>query len=120
MTSSVAPSLRCLAVVSATFVVWAEMISAQQPPRPSGGDGLLYIGGYPNVIWMIDEATEKTIGTIQTKSGIPRRLGLSRDLTRFRVRRNHRHRVPDDRRHLQAERGEQTGAYRLARTRSDT
>ena len=82
--NSVAPFLRCLAVLSATLVVSAE-IEAQQPPRPSGGDGLLYIGGYPNLIWMIDEASEKTIGTIAMKSGIPRRLGLSRDLTRFYV-----------------------------------
>jgi hypothetical protein len=66
-------------------VVGTEPLPAQQPPRPSGGDGILYIGGYPNVIWMIDEATEKTIGTITMKSGIPRRLGLSRDLKRFYV-----------------------------------
>jgi DNA-binding beta-propeller fold protein YncE len=58
--------------------------SAQQP-RPSGGNGTLYIGGYPNLIWIIDEASEKTVGTIQVKSGIPRRMGLSKDLKRFYI-----------------------------------
>jgi hypothetical protein len=58
--------------------------AAQQTAAPlTGGNGTLYIGGYPNVIWIIDEATEKVIGTIQTKTGIPRRLMLSRDLKRF-------------------------------------
>ena len=55
----------------------------QAAPRLTGGNGTLYIGGYPNVIWIIDEATEKVTGTIQTKTGIPRRLMLSRDLKRF-------------------------------------
>src|SRR5687767_5667437 len=54
-----------------------------QQPRPTGGNGTLYIGGYPNLIWIIDEATEKITGTIQIKTGIPRRLGLSRDFKRF-------------------------------------
>jgi DNA-binding beta-propeller fold protein YncE len=59
-------------------------VTAQQP-RPIGGNGTLYIGGYPNLIWIIDEATEKITGTIQVKSGIPRRMGLSRDLKRFYI-----------------------------------
>ena len=71
----------CLAAI-ATLV--CSLVSAQaQAPRLTGGSGTLYIGGYPNVIWIIDEATEKVIGTIQTKTGIPRRLILSRDLKRF-------------------------------------
>jgi hypothetical protein len=68
-------------------VLASAAVAAQQaaPPKPTGGNGTLYIGGYPNLIWIIDEATEKTIGTIQMKNGIPRRLGLSRDRTRFYV-----------------------------------
>lgn len=58
---------------------------AQRPPHPTGGNGTLYIGGYPNVIWIIDEATERIAGTIQVKSGIPRRMGLSRDRQRFYI-----------------------------------
>ncbi len=53
------------------------------PPPLTGGDGTLYIGGYPNQIWIIDEATEKLAGTIQMKTGIPRRLVLSRDRARI-------------------------------------
>jgi hypothetical protein len=53
-------------------------------PRPSGGNGTLYVGGYPNVIWILDEATEKLSASIQLKH-IPRRLTLSRDRTRFYV-----------------------------------
>jgi len=48
----------------------------QQPARVSGGNGTFYIGGYPNLIWILDEATEKVTGTIQLKTGIPRRCPL--------------------------------------------
>ena len=73
----------CLAMV-ALVALAVSFVSAQtQVPRLTGGNGTLYIGGYPNVIWIIDEATEKVAGTIQTKTGIPRRLTLSRDLKRF-------------------------------------
>jgi hypothetical protein len=53
--------------------------------RLTGGNGTLYIGGYPNLLWMIDEATEKVVGTIHTKSGIPRRLNLTRDNKLFYI-----------------------------------
>ena len=53
--------------------------------RLTGGNGTLYIGGYPNLIWMIDEATEKVVGTIHTKGGIPRRLNLTRDKKLFYI-----------------------------------
>ena len=76
-------AIRFLTVVA--LILSGSVMLAQQPPRPTGGNGLLYIGGYPNLIWIIDEATEKTIGTIQVKSGIPRRMGLSRDLKRFYI-----------------------------------
>ena len=41
------------------------------------------IGTYPKQFWIIDEATEKVVGTIPFKSGIPRRTTLSRDRKRF-------------------------------------
>ena len=71
-------------VTLAWFVLVSPGASAQQA-RLTGGNGTLYIGGYPNLIWIIDEATEKVTGTIQTRSGIPRRMTLSRDLTRFYI-----------------------------------
>jgi len=76
----------CLALVAAASIaaVGGVQLSGQRAAPPlTGGNGTLYIGGYPNVIWIIDEATEKVVGTIQTKSGIPRRLTLSRDQKRF-------------------------------------
>jgi len=62
----------------------APTLRAQSRPaasenRLTGGNGTLYIGGYPNLLWIIDETTEKVAGTIHTKSGIPRRLNLTRD-----------------------------------------
>jgi hypothetical protein len=73
----------CLATIAALALAWSFVSAQAQTPRLTGGDGTLYIGGYPNVIWIIDEASEKVTGTIQTKTGIPRRLVLSRDRKRF-------------------------------------
>jgi len=78
MTARVLVAITCAALCAAPG-------RAQNAPRLSGGDGLLYIGGYPNHIWILDEASGNTIGTIQVKSGIPRRMGLSRDRTRFYI-----------------------------------
>src|SRR5215510_13024905 len=47
------------------------------------GNGTLIIGSYPKQFWIIDEATEKVVGTIPFKSGIPRRTTISRDRKRF-------------------------------------
>src|SRR6058998_922617 len=52
-------------------------------PRVSAGNGTLIIGSYPKQFWIIDEATEKVVGTIPFKSGIPRRTTMSRDRKRF-------------------------------------
>ena len=79
-------SRTCLAGITVLAVALAgsALLSGQRAAAPlTGGNGTLYIGGYPNVIWIIDEATEKVVGTLQTKSGIPRRLTLSRDQKRF-------------------------------------
>ena len=58
-----------------------------QKSRPSAaaaaGNGTLIIGAYPKQFWIIDEATEKIVGTIPFQSGIPRRTALSRDRKRF-------------------------------------
>src|SRR5262252_10647052 len=51
--------------------------------RVSAGNGTLIIGSYPKQFWIIDEATEKIVGTIPFQSGIPRRTTLSRDGKRF-------------------------------------
>jgi hypothetical protein len=76
---------RCATTVTLLWLALSGIGSAQQPARISGGNGTFYIGGYPNVIWILDEATEKVSGTIQLKTGIPRRLTLSRDRSRFYI-----------------------------------
>jgi hypothetical protein len=53
------------------------------PPSLTGGTGTLYIGGWPNKIFVIDEATEKVTGTIDTVTGAPTRMTLSKDKKRF-------------------------------------
>jgi hypothetical protein len=77
---------RCATTVTLMWLALSSASSAQQQPaRISGGNGTFYIGGYPNLIWILDEATEKVSGTIQLKTGIPRRLTLSRDRSRFYI-----------------------------------
>jgi hypothetical protein len=61
--------------VAATF--------AAVPAKLTGGNGTLYIGGWPNKIFIIDEATEKIAGSIDVATGDPTRMVLSRDRKRF-------------------------------------
>jgi hypothetical protein len=84
--------LGALIVFAATFVVrTADPSSASgsraqskgEKPRISAGSGTLIIGSFPKQYWIIDEATEKVVGTIPYKSGIPRRTTMSRDRKRF-------------------------------------
>ena len=51
--------------------------------KVSAGNGTLIIGSYPKQFWIIDEATEKIVGSIPFNSGIPRRTTLSRDRKRI-------------------------------------
>jgi hypothetical protein len=51
--------------------------------KVSAGSGTLIIGSYPKQYWIVDEATEKIVGTIPFQSGIPRRTSLSFDRKRF-------------------------------------
>src|SRR4249919_1974394 len=59
------------------------------PAKLTGGNGTLYIGGWPNKIFIIDEATEKITGTMDVttagppKGGPPRSMVLSKDKKRF-------------------------------------
>jgi DNA-binding beta-propeller fold protein YncE len=57
--------------------------AAPPPPKLSGGNGTLYIGGWPNKVFVIDEATEKMTGAIDTATGTPTRMTLSKDRKRF-------------------------------------
>jgi DNA-binding beta-propeller fold protein YncE len=59
------------------------LAAAAPPPKLTGGNGTLYIGGWPNKIFVIDEATEKVTGTIDVATGDPTRMVLSKDRKRF-------------------------------------
>jgi hypothetical protein len=65
------------------MVAGGAPVHSAEKPRVSAGNGTLIIGSYPKQYWIIDEATEKIVGTIPFQSGIPRRTTLSRDLKRF-------------------------------------
>lgn len=76
--------LRHLAgALALALVVWAAPVHTADTPRVSAGNGTLIIGSYPKQFWIIDEATEKVVGSIPFQSGIPRRTSLSRDRKRF-------------------------------------
>jgi hypothetical protein len=72
-----------LAVLAVAALAVAAPKLAAQAARVSAGTGTLIIGTYPSQYWIVDEATEKVVGTIPFTSGIPRRTTLSRDRRRF-------------------------------------
>jgi WD40 repeat protein len=49
----------------------------------TGGNATLFLGGFPNRIMILDEATERVVGDIRTRTGIPRNMSLSLDKKRF-------------------------------------
>src|SRR5207248_762748 len=61
----------------------AILVAAAPPSKLIGGNGTLYIGGWPNKIFMIDEASEKVTGAIDVSTGAPTRMILSKDRRRF-------------------------------------
>lgn len=83
------------AVMAAALLLPALLAAprAQTPTTPAPastlttmpGNGTMYIGGYPNSIWIIDEATAKVTETIPLKIGLPRRLVMTKDASRFYI-----------------------------------
>lgn len=81
-------SWMALAVLLAVGVVAAADLAAQRAgrgPALTGGNNWLYVGTYAGDIQIIDESTEKVIGDIKLKTGIPRSLVLSFNKQRFYV-----------------------------------
>ena len=72
-----------LFVAALSAIVSAQNGRTSDKPRVSAGNGTLIIGTFPRQFYVIDEATEKVVGTIPFSSGIPRRTTLSRDRKRF-------------------------------------
>jgi hypothetical protein len=65
-------------IVAAVLSLAASLsVQTADKPKVTAGNGTLIIGSYPSQYWIIDEASEKVVGTIPFKSGIPRRTTLS-------------------------------------------
>jgi len=61
----------------------ALALAAAPPAKLTGGNGTLYVGGWPNKIFVIDEATEKVTGAIDVTTGSPKGMTLTKDRKRF-------------------------------------
>jgi len=68
-------------LLSALLLLLAAL-SLPAADKITGGSGVLYLGGRPGQISILDEATEKVVGQIPCK-GTPTGLTLSRDRKRF-------------------------------------
>jgi YVTN family beta-propeller protein len=75
--------LKRLLAGAAAAALLVTLVAAAPPVKLTGGTGTLYIGGWPNKVYVIDEATEKVTGTIDVVSGQPTRMTLSKDKKRF-------------------------------------
>src|SRR5262249_18348481 len=53
------------------------------PSRLTGGNGILYVGGWPSKVYIIDEAAEKRTGTIDVITVVPKGMVVSEDRERF-------------------------------------
>src|SRR6185295_18263562 len=73
----------CLASIGLALVALWVPVQTAEKPKGVAGNGTLIVGTYPDKFWIIDEASEKAVGSIPFKSGIPRRTTLSRDRKRF-------------------------------------
>jgi hypothetical protein len=78
---SVPMSGRPKLLLLALLLTWC----AAAADKMTGGNGTIYVGGRPNKIFILDEATEKVTGEIECKTGTPTGLDLSEDRKRFYV-----------------------------------
>ena len=72
----------CLVIAA---LVLALGLRSQAAERLGGGNGTLYLGTFGNQILILDEATERVVGRVAMRTGIPRRMSLSHDRKRFYV-----------------------------------
>ena len=79
--------MRLLCFAIATAGLLTGVASAQSASDLTGGTGTIYVGAYPNSIFVIDEATEQVVAEMRmTLDGPPGDLLLSQDGTRFYMR----------------------------------
>ncbi len=76
------------AIAAAVVAAGLAPVAAQRPaaskPAPAG-NGTIYLSTYKGVIQVLDEATEKIVAEIPTKSGIPGGVSFSDDRSRLYV-----------------------------------
>ncbi len=76
--------LACTLAILAALPVAA---TAQSAGELTGGDGTFYVGAFPNRIYVIDEATEQVVDTIEmTLGGPPNDMRMSADGSRLYMR----------------------------------
>ncbi len=68
---------------NSALLLLAIVCLARGDDKISAGNGTLYVGGRPNKIFIVDEATEKVTGEIECQAGTPVDLTLSEDRKRF-------------------------------------
>ncbi|HLK20141.1 MAG TPA: hypothetical protein VKT81_14385 [Bryobacteraceae bacterium] len=73
--------MRSLVFASLLAAALAAALGGEE--KITGGNGLLYIGGRPSHITIIDEAIEKPIGEIKMRTGTPADIEISQDKKRF-------------------------------------
>ena len=79
--------MRLLSVAIAIAAAVTAVASAQSAPAVTAGTGTIYVGAYPNRIFVVDEATEAVVDEIRmTLDGPPGDLMLSQDGARFYMR----------------------------------
>jgi hypothetical protein len=74
-----------LAALAAWAAAFVPAVLANRGPQASGRTGTIYIGTFKGSIEVIDEGTERAVGEIPLKNGMPTRLQLSEDRRRFYV-----------------------------------
>ena len=79
--------MRKLACTFAILSVLSGSALAQPAGGLTGGDGTFYVGAFPNRIYVIDEATEQVVDTIEmTLGGPPNDMRMSADGSRMYMR----------------------------------
>ncbi len=60
---------------------------ADAQPTPNGGNGTMYVGGYPSRVFVVDEATEQVVDDVQMQlDGPPNSMAISEDRQRLYMR----------------------------------
>ena len=79
--------MRKLACTFAILSALSGGAAAQPAGGLTGGDGTFYVGAFPNRIYVIDEATEQVVDTIEmTLGGPPNDMRMSADGSRMYMR----------------------------------